>query len=307
MTILHQAPKAVVMVRPHHFSSNPQTMLDNAFQRVCLSKNQALQAYNEVTNAAELLKKHGISLHLFEDEQTQTPDSVFPNNWFSTHASGELIIYPMFVENRRLEYRKDIIDFLTMHYKVSAVTDYAHLANQGVFLEGTGSMVLDHQSKLAFAVESKRTTPSLVDQVCKLLSLNSVVFDAFDEKGTPVYHTNVLMCIATKFVMIGLELVPEHQRETLLAYFSQSKLDVVDLSIEQINQFCGNAIELQGSDGRILALSQTAYNALTAEQIKTIEKTAKLVSLPVPTIESAGGSVRCMIAGVHLNALKNSM
>ena len=300
MSHVNQAPSAVVMVRPHHFTSNPQTMLDNAFQSECLAPNQSEQAYNEVTNAVKLLKNEGVKVHLFEDEQTQTPDSVFPNNWFSTHQSGELLIYPMFVENRRLEYRKDIIDFLTDHYKVSSVTDYSFLSKENSFLEGTGSLVIDHQNKLAYAVESKRTTKSVVNTICEQLKLSPIVFNAYDEQGTAVYHTNVLMCIATKFVMISLNMVPIEQRAQLAKHFLKSHHQVIDLTLEQINSFCGNAIELQGKNGRILALSQTAFNALTPEQITVIQKTAKLVPLPIPTIESAGGSVRCMIAGVHL-------
>ena len=300
MSHVNQAPSAVVMVRPHHFTSNPQTMLDNAFQSECLAPNQSEQAYNEVTNAVKLLKNEGVKVHLFEDEQTQTPDSVFPNNWFSTHQSGELLIYPMFVENRRLEYRKDIIDFLTDHYKVSSVTDYSFLSKENSFLEGTGSLVIDHQNKLAYAVESKRTTKSVVNTICEQLKLSPIVFNAYDEQGTAVYHTNVLMCIATKFVMISLNMVPIEQRAQLAKHFLKSHHQVIDLTLEQINNFCGNAIELQGKNGRILALSQTAFNALTPAQITVIQKTAKLVPLPIPTIESAGGSVRCMIAGVHL-------
>ena len=300
MSHVNQAPSAVVMVRPHHFTSNPQTMLDNAFQSECLAQNQSEQAFKEVTNAVQILKNEGVTVHLFEDEQTHTPDSVFPNNWFSTHQSGQLIIYPMFVENRRLEYRKDIIDFLTDHYKVSSVTDYSFLSKENSFLEGTGSLVIDHQNKLAYAVESKRTTKSVVNTICEQLKLSPIVFNAYDEQGTAVYHTNVLMCIATKFVMISLNMVPIEQRAQLAKHFLKSHHQVIDLTLEQINNFCGNAIELQGKNGRILALSQTAFNALTPAQITVIQKTAKLVPLPIPTIESAGGSVRCMIAGVHL-------
>ena len=298
--MVNQAPNSIVMVRPHHFTSNPQTMRDNTFQRSCLTTDQSLHAYNEVTNAVEVLKQEGILVHLFEDEQTQTPDSVFPNNWFSTHQSGELIIYPMFVENRRLEYRKDIIDFLTDQYKVSAVTGYSFLAKENSFLEGTGSLVIDHQYKFAYAVESKRTTQSVVNTVCEQLKLTPVVFNAYDMQGTAVYHTNVLMCVATEFAMIGLDMVPNEQRRQLVSHLLQSYHQVIELSGDQINNFCGNAIELQGKSGRILALSATAFKALTAAQIKVIEKSAKLVPLLIPTIESAGGSVRCMIAGIHL-------
>ncbi|MCQ8890331.1 arginine deiminase-related protein [Pseudoalteromonas carrageenovora] len=302
MSHIKQAPTAVVMVRPHHFTSNPQTMLDNTFQSTCNSQNKSQLAFDEVTNAVKLLQNEGVTVHLFEDEHTHTPDSVFPNNWFSTHNSGELVMYPMYAENRRLEYRKDIIDFLTNHYKVLSVTDYSFLAKENAFLEGTGSLVIDHQHKLAYAVESKRTTKTVVNTVCEQLKLKPVVFNAYDTQGTAVYHTNVLMCVATEFAMISLDMVPNSQHKQLTSHFIQSHLEVINLSNEQISSFCGNAIELQGTNGRILALSQTAFNALTIEQKAAIQKTAKLVPLPIPTIESAGGSVRCMIAGIHLQS-----
>ena len=302
MSHIKQAPTAVVMVRPHHFTSNPQTMLDNKFQSTCNSQNQSQLAFDEVTKAVKLLQNEGVTVHLFEDEHTHTPDSVFPNNWFSTHQSGELVMYPMYAENRRLEYRKDIIDFLTNHYKVLSVTDYSFLAKENAFLEGTGSLVIDHPHKLAYAVESKRTTKTVVNTVCEQLKLKPVVFNAYDEQGTAVYHTNVLMCVATEFAMISLNMVPNSQHKQLTSHFIQSHLEVINLSNEQISSFCGNAIELQGTNGRILALSQTAFNALTTEQKAAIQKTAKLVPLPIPTIESAGGSVRCMIAGIHLQS-----
>ncbi|ALS35203.1 hypothetical protein PTRA_b0778 [Pseudoalteromonas translucida KMM 520] len=298
--MVNQAPNSIVMVRPHHFTSNPQTMRDNTFQRSCLTTDQSLHAYNEVTNAVEVLKQEGICVHLFEDEHKGTPDSVFPNNWFTTHQSGEILTYPMYAQSRRAEYRKDIIDFLTDQYKVSAVTDYSFLAKENSYLEGTGSLVIDHQYKFAYAVESKRTTQSVVNTVCEQLKLTPVVFNAYDMQGTAVYHTNVLMCFATEFAMIGLDMVPSEQRRQLVSHLLQSYHQVIELSGDQINNFCGNAIELQGKSGRILALSATAFKALTAAQIKVIEKSAKLVPLPIPIIESAGGSVRCMIAGIHL-------
>ena len=300
MKQVYQAPKAVVMVRPHHFVSNPETMHDNTFQTYCKLLDQERNAFNEVTDAVRILREEGIEVHLFEDEQKNTPDSVFPNNWFSTHSNGELVVYPMYVENRRLEYRKDIVDFLTNNYKVSSLTDYSFLAKENAFLEGTGSLVIDHIHNFAYAVESKRTSSSLVDTVCKQLKLKPVIFNAQDMQGRDVYHTNVLMCVATEFVMICLDMVPENQRKLLTSYFLQSHLEVIDLTRDQINSFCGNAIELKGKHGKVLALSETAYNALSKRQKEQIEKTATLIPLRIPTIESAGGSVRCMIAGIHL-------
>ncbi|PCK31971.1 citrulline utilization hydrolase CtlX [Pseudoalteromonas piscicida] len=301
MTKINQAPQAVVMIRPHHFTSNPQTMQDNAFQQACSENNPNNRAYVEVSNAVQALELAGVKVHLFEDTSTDTPDSVFPNNWFSTHSDGQLVVYPMYAPNRRQEIRRDIIDFLSAHYQVSAVNDYSDLTTEEVFLEGTGSMVIDHQSKVAYAVESKRTNANLVNQVCEQLGLQAEIFNAYDKNEVSVYHTNVLMCVATDFVMICLDMVPEHQRAHLTNRFAQSGHTVITLSYEQIQHFCGNAIELQGSTGRILALSTTAYRALLPEQIAVIEKSAKLVAIDIPTIEAAGGSVRCMIAGIHFN------
>ncbi|RRS10541.1 amidinotransferase [Pseudoalteromonas sp. J010] len=301
MTTVFQAPQAVVMIRPHHFTSNPQTMQDNAFQQACSENNPNNRAYVEVSNAVHALELAGVKVHLFEDTSTKTPDSVFPNNWFSTHSDGQLTIYPMYAPNRRLEVRSDIIDFLRAQYQVTNINDYSHLTAEEIFLEGTGSMVIDHQTKVAYAVESKRTNTDLVNQVCQQLGLQAEIFNAYDKNQVSVYHTNVLMCVATDFAMICLDMVPEHQRTKLVACLTQSGHTLIELSYEQIQHFCGNAIELQGSTGRILALSTTAYRALFPEQITVIEKSAKLVAIDIPTIEAAGGSVRCMIAGVHLN------
>lgn len=295
-----QAPSAVVMVRPHHFCSNPQTMRDNAYQTSSNDRDAKQQAYAEVSAAVRQLERHGVLVHLFEDEQQATPDSVFPNNWFSTHADGRVVIYPMFAENRRLEVRPDIIELLKAQYQVAEVVDYSGYVQQQQFLEGTGSLVIDHPNRLAFAAVSKRTNPALVRQLCQQLQLTPVIFNAFDQQGIAVYHTNVMMCVASHFVLICLQMVPEPERTELLAYFQQSGREVIDLSYQQIQSFCANAIELTGSHGPLLALSETACNAFTAKQIQRIEQSVSLVPVQVPTIEAAGGSARCMIAGIHL-------
>lgn len=294
-------PGNVVMIRPHHFVSNPDTLADNAFQVAAQSEQLSQLAYQQVTAAADTLTAAGITVHLFEDSGTATPDSVFPNNWFSTHHSGELVTYPMYVPNRRLEVRRDITDFIKTQYQVSRHLDLTAEANAGRFLEGTGSMVLDQQAGIAYAVASKRTDPRLFNQFCRTLGYQAVLFDASDEDGQPVYHTNVLMCLAEHFVLIGLAMVPQAQQAMLLAHFAASGKTVIRLSPQQIGQFCGNAIELKGKNGNLLALSNTAYNALTPEQITLIEQSAQLLPIDVSSIESAGGSLRCMIAGIHLN------
>lgn len=299
-----QAPAAVIMIRPHHFSPNEETANDNAFQQSSdgfSTTKMAKAAYTEATNAAEQLRSKGIKVHIFEDEGTKTPDSVFPNNWFSTHPGGHVAIYPMFPKNRRLERRIDIIEMLKSEYRVQDIIDYSGLEPDGLFLEGTGAMVLDHIDRVSYAVRSNRTDPVALERFCTHFNYEPMVFDALDDDGAPIYHTNVLMCIATNFVMIGLDMITDKgRRKEIEDRFKNSGRHVIALSKEQIASFAGNALELQSNDGRVLALSSVALNALTPQQISIIEQSAKLLPLDIPTIEMAGGSVRCMLAGIHL-------
>jgi len=301
-----QAPHSVVMVRPHHFLPNAQTAQDNRFQAVPAKRSDAgisRRAFDEVTAAVEVLQTAGVDVHLFEDEGRTTPDSVFPNNWFSTHAGGHVAVYPMCSPNRRLERRADVIDMLKHRFRVQDVIDYSGLEQDGLFLEGTGAMVLDHVERVAYAARSRRTSEILLERFCTHFGYEPVVFDAIDSHGVSIYHTNVLMCIGTRFAMIGLSCVPDEARRTELEKrLSSGGRDLVDLSMEQISGFAGNAIELQGADGPLLALSTRAFAALTPDQTKRIETHARLLPLDIPTIELAGGSVRCMLAGIHLSA-----
>ena len=293
------------MIRPHHFHSNPETLADNSFQTTELTQSPehiAEMAYKEISQAQVILESHDIKVHMFEDESTQTPDSVFPNNWFSTHSGGHIAIYPMYAQNRRLERRSDIIDMLKQSYRVQDIVDYSGLEQDHIYLEGTGAMVLDHLDRVAYAVQSKRANSLALERFCTHFNYEPMLFDASNSAGESVYHTNVLMCIATEFVLMAPSMITNTpRREEIIQRFQASGRDVIELSEAQISHFCGNAIELKSSNGRILALSTTAYNALTAEQRKLIEKSAKLVSIDVSTIELAGGSIRCMIAGIHLS------
>ena len=294
-----QAAQQVVMVRPHHFQSNPETMADNAFQRSLCSTDSAFSAFTEVTEAVAKLRSYGVKVHLFEDLHGHTPDSVFPNNWFSCHHNGLLVSYPMYAANRRLEYRQDIMDFMLSEYNFGQVLDLRGYAEQQQYLEGTGAIVFDHIQRRAYVCRSKRADESLLKLLCRQLNYQAVIFDAFDSAGVAVYHTNVLMCVGSKFVLMGTDMVAAADRQRLIDGFAAHQQQLINLSEQQIAQFCGNAIELQGDNGPILALSATAYQALTSEQVIQLEQFVELVPLQVPTIESAGGSVRCMIAGIH--------
>ncbi|MCQ4628671.1 amidinotransferase [Shinella sp. CPCC 100929] len=290
------------MVRPRHFTVNTETAADNSFQVLAdTGENLAVAAYDEISRAAQTLESHGVAVHLFEDEGKQTPDSVFPNNWFSTHAGGHVAIYPMKAESRRRERRSDVIEMLKTHYRVQDVIDYSGLEPDGLFLEGTGAMVLDHIDRVAYAVRSDRTDPIALERFCTHFNFEPMVFDARDGNGVPVYHTNVLMCVATGFAMIGTGMMSDpKRRDEVIARLERSGRSIVALSNAQIENFAGNALELQGKDGRILALSTTALAVLDAGQRATIEESARIVALDIPTVERAGGSVRCTLAGIHL-------
>jgi hypothetical protein len=304
MPVFPQAPAAVVMIRPHHFCPNEQTKNDNSFQTSEPFDQPQLQkqAYEQVTAAAKILEAEGVVVHTFEDEGFDTPDSVFPNNWFSTHSGGQIAIYPMYAKNRRKERRTDVIELLKQQYRVQDVVDYSGLEYDDIYLEGTGAMVLDHLERVAYAVRSKRTDSHALERFCSQFNYEPMVFDAQNSAGTAVYHTNVLMCIGSEFVMAGFEMLSDVKRRAeIIRRFENAGKTMVYLSEQQINAFCGNALELQGTTGRILALSTIAYAALTKQQIATLEQSVKLVPLDVSAIELAGGSVRCMLAGIHLS------
>ncbi|HEX5686420.1 MAG TPA: arginine deiminase-related protein [Ideonella sp.] len=299
-----QAPRAVVMIRPHAFRVNPQTAADNAFQSLVAATDAdlAASAFEEVSAAADRLQAEGVRVHLFDDDgRHDTPDSVFPNNWFSTHVGGQIAVYPMAMPSRRRERRSDVIELLKTEYRVQDVIDYSGLAHDGVFLEGTGAMVLDHIGRIAYTARSNRADPVALERFCTHFNFEPMVFDSADRHGRPVYHTNVLMCIATRFALVGLDLMTDARRRAEICQrLEDGGREVIALSPAQIAEFAGNAIELGTPHGRLLALSTRAAAALTAKQCAVIERTARLVALPVPTIEQAGGSVRCMIAGIHL-------
>lgn len=295
-----QAPQSVVMIRPHHFHSNPETQADNAFQRASTG-DVAGAARAEFDAVGAALRDHGVTVHDFDDTNAETPDSVFPNNWFSTHAGGHVAVYPMYAANRRRERRWDVIYLLKTRYRVQDVIDYSGLEQDGLALEGTGAMVLDHIGRVAYVARSHRADPVLLERFCTHFNFEPIVFDAADAEGRPVYHTNVLMAVGTRIALVGLEMITDPARRAMVQErLEETGRDVIALSEHQINEFAGNAIELSGRQGPVLAISARAVAALTPEQIKRIEAQVRILPLSIPTIETAGGSVRCMIAGLHL-------
>lgn len=309
---LIQAPNAVVMVRPWRFHSNPETADDNAFQKTDSSDDVDLianQAREEFDNVVNTLRDNGVTVHDFDDfGEKETPDSVFPNNWFSTHAGGHVAIFPMYSHNRRRERRQDVIEMLKSKYRVQDVVDYSGLEWDDCFLEGTGAMVLDNINRIAYTAKSNRSHEVILERFCTNFGYEPMAFDTADENGVPTYHTNVIMCVASKYAIICLEMIKdERRREQVKQRLLETGKEIVDISFEQVNNFAGNALELTGknSDGKntsILAMSQCAYDAFSEEQKAQIEQYSKIVPMAIPTIELAGGSIRCMLAGIHLSA-----
>ncbi len=298
-----QAPSAVILVRPAAFSPNAQTAADNAYQSTSdeTAEEIARRAFDEVGALSDALRSAGVTVHLFEDQGTDRPDSVFPNNWISTHAGGHVALFPMYASSRRGERRPDIVEMLKARYRVQDVIDYSGLEPDGVFLEGTGAMVLDHEARIAYVARSHRADPVALERFCTNFGYEPMAFDAVDEAGAPVYHTNVMMGVGTDFALIALDMITDDKRRAEVAARLSARHEVIALSTAQIAEFCGNAIELQGADGRILVMSARARAALHDDQVAAIERSARILSVDVPTIELAGGSVRCMIAGIHLD------
>jgi hypothetical protein len=306
-----QAPSAVVLVRARRFIPNPATAADNAFQRDLPSGQSddatSIKALAEMDALAQALRDAGVRVHVFEDEDHTRPDSVFPNNWLSTHAGGMVAVYPMYASNRRHERRADVLELLKSQYRVQTIVDYSGLEPDGIFLEGTGAMVLDHVSRVAYTARSHRADTHVLERFCADFNYEPMAFDAVDSDGVPVYHTNVMACIGTEVALVALGMIPDEQRRAgVRERLSVNGRAVVELTEQQVREFAGNAVELCGRtpEGRrryVMAMSARARRSLRPDQIATIEESCEIVSVEIPTVELAGGSVRCMIAGVHLD------
>ncbi len=293
------------MVRPHYFTPNPETAADNVFQLPRPEINAETfeaRALREVDAVARTLMEHGVRVHVFDDLTRETPDSVFPNNWFSTHRGGRVAIYPMAAPSRRGERRPDVIEMLKSEYRVQEIIDYSGMEPDGLFLEGTGAMILDHAERVAYVGESYRADPILLERFCTHFGYEPMVFANRDPAGNAIYHTNVICSIATEFAVLCTEVMTDAaRRDEIVARLRDSGRDVIEISWEQVTEFAGNGLELSGSDRRIYACSARAAASFTADQRARIESSAQLVAIDVPTIELAGGSVRCMLAGIHLS------
>jgi hypothetical protein len=300
-----QSTNSVLMVRPSQFYPNPETAADNAFQaRVdCAADTLSTVARKEFDAAVQILRAAGVNVHVFEDTpKPEKPDAVFPNNWVSTHHDGRIALFPLYSALRRRERRHDIIGELRRHYRVTEVIDYSEFEEQGCWLEGTGSLVLDHLNKIAYVSLSNRSNPKVIRRFANDFSYKSVTFTSSGSDGQPIYHTNVMMCIGTAFALVGLETIRNKaERQQVRAHLERSAKDIVELSPDQIANFAGNTIELHDTHGeKLIVLSDRAIRALTDEQRARLSRYGRLVPLELPTIELGGGSARCIIATIHL-------
>jgi hypothetical protein len=303
--MIEQSANAVVMIRPSRFYPNPETALDNAFQQevmVDAASTVAARARIEFDDAVKVLSAAGVRVHVFEDTPApEKPDAIFPNNWFSTHHDGRIVLYPMYSPSRRAERRPDLIASLRESYRVSEVVDYSSYEKQGLYLEGTGSLVLDHTHRLAYVSLSRRADREPLQKFCADFDYEPLTFESIGRDGRPVYHTNVMLCLATDFALVGLDLIADGaQRENVRSRLEASGRTIIALTREQIENFAGNALELHNEQSKLLVLSSRAASHLRDEQRAMIERFARLIPLDLPTIELAGGSARCMMATVHL-------
>jgi hypothetical protein len=310
-----QLASAVLMIRPVRFQSNPHTAESNKFQgRNASSPEQQQQdAAAEFAGLSKVLEEAGIRVLCFDDTaEPHTPDAVFPNNWVSFHADGSVVLYPMEAPNRRTERRDDIIDSLTddYGYHVSQVIDLSAHEEDQHYLEGTGSLVLDRTNRIAYACLSSRTHLDALGDFAQRMDYEVVAFEAVDSDGAAIYHTNVLMNVGEQLAVVCAEAIPrEDQRRAVVDSLQGTGHEVVQITYAQMDAFAGNMLELRSATGqRVIAMSSQALDSLNSDQRKIIAANAQIISAPIQKIESsAGGSVRCMLAEVHLPSGKSAI
>ena len=302
-----QTTDTVLMIEPAAFGFNAETAQNNYFQvnsENAETQNRALQEFN---NLVEKLRSKGINVITVKDTlEPHTPDSIFPNNWISMHQDGTVVLYPMCAVNRRWERRNDILEILKRNFSVKEIIDFSAPENDGKFLEGTGSMIFDHDNKLAYGSVSLRLDEQLFREFCEKFGFEPVVFHSYqtaNNERLPIYHTNVMMCVADQFVVICLDCIDdETERIKVVNAIVNSGKEIIEISESQMQRFAGNMLQLQNPEGKkFLVMSLSAYQSLTPEQISNIEKYSEIIYSDLETIETnGGGSARCMLAEVFL-------
>lgn len=311
MNSMKQITNNILMIRPVAFRMNEQTAVNNYYQKVLDNLTPATvnaKAQQEFDAFVEKLRAVGVHVTVVDDTvDPDTPDSIFPNNWISFHESGEVVLYPMFAENRRLERREDILDILEEQgFEINDIWDYTSAEEDDLFLEGTGNLLLDRTNEIAYCALSPRADEGLVIEFCEDFEMNPVIFEAFqtvDGERKNIYHTNVMMCLGDTFAVICADTIDDKQeRKIVLNHLKESGKEVVLITEDQVNNFAGNMLQILGAnDEKYLVMSTQAYNSLTDGQIKILEKHAKILHSSLDTIEACGGgSARCMMAEVFL-------
>ena len=304
-----QITSQLLMVRPANFSSNIETLETNKFQSGLSSREsqESIQslALKEFDNMVNLLREHHINVFDVDDiKELNNTDALFPNNWVTFHQDNTAVIYPMMAISRRKEKRNDILKYIEEFeaFRIEKVIDLSYLEKDGSFLEGTGSMVLDRINKIVFACKSSRTSVNALEVFCKQLNYSPVVFEAFND-DLPIYHTNVMMSLGQETAFICSESIKNQKDiKDIHKLFELSARKIIELSIAQMNQFAGNVLEVENTKGQShLIMSEKAYQSLEAPQIQSINKSSKIIPVPLNTIEKyGGGSARCMIAEIFL-------
>ncbi|WP_425391044.1 citrulline utilization hydrolase CtlX [Ekhidna sp.] len=303
-----QVTNHIMMIRPVAFFMNEQTAVNNYYQKneegVSLEdiQNQALEQFDAFV---EKLRAEGVEVTVFDDTaEPATPDSIFPNNWISFHQDGAVRLYPMYAENRRLERREDIIASLKQSFKIEDVVSFTDWEAKGAYLEGTGSLLLDRQNKIAYAAVSERTMPDVLEDFCDEAGYDAVTFHAMqsvDGKRLPIYHTNVMMCLGEEFAVVCLDSIDDlEERENLVESLEETDKEIIEITEAQKEQFAGNMLQVLGQDDqRLIVMSSAAFNSLSDEQKAQLAKHGKLVHSDIHTIEKlGGGSARCMMAEI---------
>lgn len=303
-----QTTDTVLMIEPVAFGYNAQTAQNNYFQINSKNIDTQTKALAEFKTFVEKLKSKGINVIVIKDTlQPHTPDSIFPNNWVSFGKNGKVVLYPMFAPNRRDERREDILKELkNQGFKINEIIDFTSSEKQNKFLEGTGSMIFDHENKIAYGSVSLRLDKDLFKDFCKKMDFTPVVFHSFqtvEGERLPIYHTNVMMCIADQFAVICLNAIDDEiERNLVIQNLQKTGKEIIEITEKQMQKFAGNMLQLHNDKAeQILVMSQTAYKALTSEQIQKIEKYSEILYTDLTTIETnGGGSARCMLAEVFL-------
>lgn len=308
---MQQTTNTIVMVRPASFRMNEQTAVNNYYQQELsgmLPASINAKAQEEFDAFVEKLEAVGVTVVVVEDtKEPNTPDALFPNNWISFHENGDITIYPMFADNRRLERREDVLEILEEKgFVIENVIDYSEAEEEEVFLEGTGSMILDRHNRKAYCALSPRADEELFIEFCEDFEYTPVIFTAnqtVEGRREAIYHTNVMMCVAESFAVVCLDSIDDKkEKKNLLKHLKSDGKEVIAISEQQVTQFAGNMLQVKGTnDERYLVMSSSAFNSLNSNQVKAIEKHNKILHSSLETIETCGGgSARCMMAEVFL-------